>query len=73
VSNPAVDAATAPLLVRSSPIDDPGALLSLLPSTDAFAWVHGGDGLVGWGRAAEFSTAGPERFGDAAEWWQDLS
>ncbi|KAA1397206.1 isochorismate synthase [Aeromicrobium ginsengisoli] len=73
VSNPAVDAATAPLLVRSSPIDDPGALLSLLPSADAFAWVHGGDGLVGWGRAAEFSTAGSERFTDAAAWWQDLS
>ncbi|KRC64914.1 isochorismate synthase [Aeromicrobium sp. Root236] len=73
VSNPAVDATTAPLLVRSSPIDDPGALLSLLPPTDAFAWVHGGDGLVGWGRAAEFSTAGSGRFTDAAAWWQDLS
>lgn len=73
MSNPAVDAATAPLLVRSSPLDDPGALLSLLPPTDAFAWVHGGDGLVGWGRAAEFSTAGPERFSEASEWWRELS
>lgn len=73
MSNPAVDAATAPLLVRSSPLDDPGPLLALLPSTEALAWVHGGDGLVGWGRAAEFSTAGPERFTDASEWWGDLS
>ncbi len=63
----------APLLVRSSPIDDPGALLDLLPSTDAFAWVHGGDGLIGWGRAAQLSMAGPERFADASDWWQDLS
>jgi menaquinone-specific isochorismate synthase len=73
VSNPAVDAATAPLLVRSSPLDDPGPLLALLPATDALAWVHGGDGLVGWGRAAEFSTAGPERFTEASEWWRELS
>ena len=73
VSNPAVDAAVGPLLVRSAPIDDPGALLGQLPPTDAFAWVHGGDGLVGWGRAAEFSTAGPERFTDASEWWRELS
>ena len=63
----------APLLVRSSPIDDPGALLDLLPSSDTFAWVHGGDGLIGWGRAAQLSTAGTERFADASEWWQELS
>ena len=73
MSNPAVDAATAPLLVRSSPLDDPGPLLALLPASDALAWVHGGDGLVGWGRAAEFSTAGPERFTDASRWWRELS
>ena len=73
MSNPAVDAATAPLLVRSSPLDDPGPLLALLPASDALAWVHGGDGLVGWGRAAEFSTAGPERFTDASQWWRELS
>lgn len=73
MSNPAVDAATAPLLVRSSPLDDPGPLLALLPQTDALAWVHGGDGLVGWGRAAEFSTAGPQRFTEASQWWRELS
>lgn len=73
MSNPAVDAVTAPLLVRSSPLDDPGALLALLPPTDALAWVHGGDGLVGWGRAAEFTTSGPERFAEASEWWRELS
>lgn len=73
MSNPAVDVAVAPLLVRSLPLDDPGALLALLPPADGFAWVHGGDGLVGWGRAAEFTTAGPERFTDASEWWRELS
>jgi menaquinone-specific isochorismate synthase len=73
VSNPAVDAAVGPLLVRSERIDDPGALLALLPEGDTLAWVHGGDGLIGWGRAAEFHTAGPGRFAEASEWWSELS
>ncbi|MEV7397560.1 isochorismate synthase [Aeromicrobium sp. NPDC092404] len=73
VSNPAVDAAAGPLLVRSAPVDDPGDLLALIPPTDALAWVHGGDGLVGWGRAAEFRTAGPDRFAEASDWWSELS
>jgi len=73
VSNPVLAELPGPLVVRSAPIDDPGALLSLLPDDDAFAWVHGGDGLVGWGRAAELSTSGSGRFAHAAEWWRDLS
>jgi menaquinone-specific isochorismate synthase len=73
VSNPAVDAALGPLLVRSAPLDDPGSLLALLPPADALAWVHGGEGIVGWGRAAEFRTAGAERFVEAAGWWRELS
>jgi menaquinone-specific isochorismate synthase len=68
-----VDAAVGPLLVRSAPLDDPGELLALLPPVDALAWVHGGDGLVGWGRAAEFRTAGADRFTDASDWWRELS
>jgi menaquinone-specific isochorismate synthase len=60
-------------VVRSAPVDDPGELLSLLPPDDAFAWVHGGDGLVGWGRATELHTSGAGRFADAAAWWRELS
>ena len=68
-----MDAAVGPLLVRSALLDDPGELLALLPPVDALAWVHGGDGLVGWGRAAEFRTAGADRFTDASDWWRELS
>jgi menaquinone-specific isochorismate synthase len=68
-----VDAAVEPLLVRSALLDDPGELLALLPPVDALAWVHGGDGIVGWGRAAEFRTAGADRFTDASDWWRELS
>lgn len=79
MSNPAVDpagdsgSAVAPLLVRSERLDDPGPLLSLLPVEGALAWLHGGDGLVGWGRAAEFRTAGASRFADTSAWWRELS
>ncbi|MBD8607370.1 isochorismate synthase [Aeromicrobium sp. CFBP 8757] len=73
MSSPAVDPEIGPLVVRSAPVDDPGELLSLLPPDDAFAWVHGGDGLVGWGRATELRTSGPGRFAEAAEWWRELS
>ncbi|GAA3524293.1 chorismate-binding protein [Aeromicrobium panaciterrae] len=73
MSNPALDAAAVPLVVRSSRLDDPGDLLALLPPDDALAWVHGGDGIVGWGRAAEFRTSGAERFSEASEWWRELA
>lgn len=73
MSNPALAEVIAPLLVRSAPIDDPGHLLSLLPPQDAFAWVHGDDGIVGWGHAAEFRTAGRSRFSDAAGWWREVA
>lgn len=73
MSNPVLADVLGPLLIRSAPIPDPGELLQLLPDDDAFAWVHGGDGLVGWGRAAEFRTGGPDRFDDAAQWWRELA
>lgn len=40
------------LLAWSVEIDDPGDLLSWLPAGDAYAFLRGGDGIVGWGRAA---------------------
>lgn len=73
MSNPVLADLVEPLLVRSAPIDDPGALLNLLPEREALAWVHGEDGLVGWGRAAQFDTSGSDRFTDAAAWWSELA
>ncbi len=67
---------TAPLVVRTAPLPDPGALLALLPSSDTTgttAWVRRGDGLVGWGTAAVLRTSGPERFADARAWWSEQS
>ena len=66
------DAESAPLVVRSVRIDDPGPLLALLPDApDVTAWVRRGDGLVGWGVAAICRTAGQDRFFDAKNWWAE--
>ncbi len=62
-----------PLVTRTLRIDDPGALMSLLPNPDGFAWVHNGDGLVGWGRAAQFDASGPTRFSETQEWWDSVT
>jgi menaquinone-specific isochorismate synthase len=66
-------AETAPLVVRTVAVDDPGPLLALLPASAGHggtAWVRRGDGLVGWGEAAVLRTSGPGRFADARRWWE---
>ncbi len=59
-----------PLVVRTVTLDDPGALLDLLPESDVTAWVRRGEGLVGWGVAAEIRTKGADRFDAAHAWWR---
>ncbi|MBK5216301.1 MAG: isochorismate synthase [Propionibacteriales bacterium] len=54
-------------------VDDPGPLLALLPAEGALAWMHGSDGIVGWGQSAEFHTSGPDRFAEADTWWSRLA
>ena len=70
----AASGTVAPLVVRTVEIGDPGPLLALLPPAeqpgDVLSWVRRGEGLVGWGQAATFTTAGPERFADADRWWR---
>ena len=60
-------------MVRTVEIADPGPLLALLPRDDNVAWIHHDDGLVGWGRAAAFTTSGPRRFADATAWWREIT
>lgn len=67
------DGATVPLVVRTRAIEDPENLIGLLPRTsDALAWLHSGEGIVGWGTARSFTTEGPGRFEAAQAWWQDI-
>lgn len=55
--------------VRTRPIADPDSLLARLPRGNPLAWVRGGEGLIGWGVAAELEVSGPERFSRAQRWW----
>lgn len=66
----------SPVVARTVALHDPGMLLSLLPDrvdpTELFSWVRRGEGLVGWGRALEFTAVGPDRFELAEAWWRDV-
>ncbi len=65
--DPTPDAAR--IIVRTRPIPDPEHLLARLPIDDPVAWVRVGEGLVGWGVAAQLEVSGPERFSRAQRWW----
>ncbi len=69
-----------PLVARTVALDPPGSpgspagLLSLLPALDdprgVSSWVRRGEGIVGWGRALEFTASGEHRFTEAQHWWR---
>lgn len=54
------------LVAWSVEVADPGDLLSWLPAGNAFAFLRGGDGIVGWGEAARLSTTTPLAGADLA-------
>ena len=57
------------LTVRTVQVPDPGDLLARLPGRSASAWIHYGDGLVGWGEAARLTIpAGTDRFAAGEKW-----
>jgi len=51
------------LVAWSVEVDDPGELLSWLPAGSAFAFLRGGDGIVGWGEAARLPASATSRSG----------
>jgi menaquinone-specific isochorismate synthase len=54
------EAAAAPaadLVAWTVEVDDAGELLTWLPAGEAFAFLRGGDGLVGWGEAVRLPVA----------------
>ncbi|HTA09226.1 MAG TPA: isochorismate synthase [Streptosporangiaceae bacterium] len=61
------------LTVSTVSVADPGDLLSGLPSQVVSAWIHQGDGLVGWGEAARLTIpAGEDRFAAGEKWLTEL-
>jgi menaquinone-specific isochorismate synthase len=64
----------SPLVVRTVALADSAPLLRLLPKAPtSTAWVRRGQGLVGWGVAAQIRTSGPQRFEQAQAWWMERS
>jgi menaquinone-specific isochorismate synthase len=62
------------LVVRTVELDLPdAALVDLLPGQDVVAWLRRGEGMVGWGAAAEVRTRGTTRFADADKWWTETT
>ncbi|MEU4833538.1 isochorismate synthase [Streptosporangium sp. NPDC023615] len=59
---------TRPLVVRTTPVEDPGDLFSRLPEAAPYAWMRRGEGLVAWGEAVRLAVPpGPRRF----DWARD--
>ncbi|GAA3152571.1 chorismate-binding protein [Planomonospora alba] len=59
---------TRPLVVRTTPVADPGDLLTRLPAAAPYAWIRRGEGLVAWGEAVRVDVPpGPRRFERARE------
>jgi len=54
-------------------LDAAAKLLDLVPADRPVTWLRRGDGLVGWGVAAEVRTAGNTRFADAGKWWSETT
>jgi menaquinone-specific isochorismate synthase len=63
------------LRVRTTSIgvDAASSLLDLLPTEAPVSWLRRGEGLVGWGVAAQVHTSGSTRFSDAAKWWAETT
>jgi menaquinone-specific isochorismate synthase len=63
---------TAGLTVRTIPVADPGDLAGQLPGPGALAWIHGGEGLIGWGEVARVTLpSGQDRFTAADKWLRE--
>jgi menaquinone-specific isochorismate synthase len=62
MTSPGVETA-AGLVAWTVEVDDPGDLLSWLPAGESFAFLRGGDGIVGWGEAVRLPTSAVARSG----------
>ncbi|GAB6985235.1 isochorismate synthase [Nocardioides pyridinolyticus] len=54
-------------------LEEATRLLDLVPGDRPVTWLRRGDGLVGWGVAAEVRTHGATRFADADKWWRETT
>jgi menaquinone-specific isochorismate synthase len=62
---------TSSLRVRTTELTVDVPLLDLLPADAPLTWLRHGEGLIGWGVAAQIRTRGVTRFADADKWWSE--
>jgi len=60
------------LCARTVEIADPGPLDALMGPGTSAAWIRHGDGMIGIGRAASFSTRSADSLAEAEGWWHEL-
>ncbi|HWB66793.1 MAG TPA: isochorismate synthase [Mycobacteriales bacterium] len=58
------------LVATTVEVDDPGDLLTWLPAGEAYGFLRGGDGIVGWGVAARLQ---PKAAAEVGAWLADLT
>ncbi|MBX3087622.1 MAG: isochorismate synthase [Cryobacterium sp.] len=61
------------LKVTTRRIDDPGSLLSLLPTRELLIWTRRGEGIVGFGETLRLNFSGPNRISEASNLWRELA
>ena len=72
-ATPSDEAARLVVRTVSLELDAATALIDLLPDDRPVTWLRRGEGLVGWGIAAEVRTTGATRFSDAGKWWAETT
>jgi menaquinone-specific isochorismate synthase len=58
------------LCATTTEVTDDAPLIDYLPSTDGYAWIRRGEGMVGWGEVVRHK---PESLAAADVWWQELA
>ncbi|MDR1799353.1 MAG: isochorismate synthase [Bifidobacteriaceae bacterium] len=67
-----MDAPALRLRFRTARLPLPTNLLSIAAGHEPMVWLRRGGGTVGLGQAAAFETSGPQRFEQAARWFDQL-
>jgi menaquinone-specific isochorismate synthase len=73
---PPAPVAVAGTFVRTVPVDEnvseaAASLVERLPPGAPLAWVRAGEGMVGWGVAAQVELKGPDQVTAAQAWWSE--
>lgn len=58
-------------LLRTAHVGDFTGLAFRSPTPDVHAWIHRGQGMLGWGELASIRCSGPDALGQVAAWFDE--